>query len=150
MIRGGDRKLRPADLTLRRTVTQRCGAYLALLALTLQFALSFGHVHPRDFAPGNFASATTHANAAWQTEAAWQRSPQPEATRPTSGKLADDEDQCPICFSGLLLATSFVPDTAHPPLSFDVAEISQAVAPDFDGVVRSVRAPFQSRAPPRV
>lgn len=141
--------MRPADPTLWRTITQRCGSYLALLALTLQFGLSFGHVHPRDFAPVNFASSTTHADAVWQTKAAWQKSPQLESARPATGKLADDDEQCPICFSGLLLATSFVPDAAQPPLSFESTKASRAIAPAFDHVGRSARAPFQSRAPPR-
>ena len=40
---------------------RRCGSWLALLALALQLALSFGHVHLDAAAPVAFAAAATDA-----------------------------------------------------------------------------------------
>ena len=42
--------LAEADGLLLRTFARRCGVYLALAAVTLQLALSFGHVHRHDLA----------------------------------------------------------------------------------------------------
>jgi hypothetical protein len=135
------KSLRLTDPTWLRLVTRRCGVHLALIALTLQLAMSFGHIHARDFASGNVFQPKADATRGWYGSA------KPEAT-PSPGKLADDDDHCPICFSGFLLATSFVPDVAQPLSSFDFADAGHTLDPAFNGVLKSERAPFQSRAPP--
>jgi hypothetical protein len=131
-----------ANGTLLRTFVQRSGVYLALAALMLQFALSFGHLHARDlFGP----------NAAYSSSAAtkgWHKSTKLEASTQSPWKLADDDDHCPICFSTFLLGTSFVPDAAQPSLPSRFADIDRLITSAFDGVVQSQRGPFQSRAPP--
>src|SRR5215475_8859263 len=43
--------------TLLRSFTRQCGATLALLALTLQLVLSFGHLHARDISASGFVFA---------------------------------------------------------------------------------------------
>jgi hypothetical protein len=140
--KGLRRSLQLTDPTWLRLVTRRCGVYLALLALTLQLTMSFAHFHARDFAPRTMFDSKADATRGWYG------SVKPEATTPSPGKLADDDDHCPICFSGFLLATSFVPDVAQPPSLFDFADAGNALELAFKGVVKSERAPFQSRAPP--
>jgi hypothetical protein len=127
---------------LWRIFTRRCGAGLALLALTLQFGMSFGHFHTRDFTGQGIYHSTADAAHAWHGPMKWQSAARLPA------KLASDDEDCPICFSGSLLATSFIPDVAQASPSFDVKHAGRAFALTFDGVLKTHRAPFQSRAPP--
>ena len=117
--------------TLLRKLTRQCGAYLALVALALQLALSFGHLHTRDISASGISLAKAHP-ASWQSPS----------------KLADDEDLCPICFSGFLLSTSFVPDAPQPPASFAFEPIDHFFARTIRLVAAIRRTPFQPRAPP--
>ena len=128
-----------AGPTLLRGFTRQCGAYLALLALTLQLALSFGHLHARDISAAGFALAKADG---------WQRLAGAELSK-QSPTLADDEDLCPICFSGFLLSTSFIPDAPQPPVSFAFESIDYLFARTIalDAAIR--RTPFQPRAPPQ-
>ena len=123
-----------AGPTRLRSFTRQCGAYLALLALTLQLALSFGHLHARDISASGIVSAKTSVGA--------------ELSKQSPSKLADDEDLCPICFSGFLLATSFVPDAPQPPVSFAFESIDHLFARSIGHVAAIRRTPFQPRAPP--
>jgi hypothetical protein len=50
----GDGSLAGAKMMLARAFARRCGAYLALAALTLQLALSFAHVHKHDLVFSGF------------------------------------------------------------------------------------------------
>jgi hypothetical protein len=117
---------------LLRSFTRQCGAYLALVALALQLALSFGHLHARDISASGISLAKTHTASSWQSPS----------------KLADDEDLCPVCFSGFLLSTSFVPDAPQPPVSFAFESIDHLFADTIALVAAIRRAPFQPRAPP--
>ncbi len=128
-----------AGPTLLRGFTRQCGAYLALLALTLQLALSFGHLHARDISAAGLALA--HADG-------WHRPTGAELSKQSPSNLADDEDLCPICFSGFLLATSFVPEAPQPPVSFAFESIDHHVARTIGHVAAIRRTPFQPRAPP--
>lgn len=134
---GGLTGARPTPL---RSFTRQCGAYLALVALALQLALSFGHLHARDISASGIAFAKTSADGWHQARA--------EVSKPSPSKLADDEDLCPICFSGFLLSTSFVPDVPQPPVSFAFESIDHLFARTIALVVAIRRAPFQPRAPP--
>lgn len=125
-----------------RLVVRQCGAWLALLALTLQLGMSFGHFHARDFAGAGIDYAKVDAARGWYGL------PAADTATLKRAKLADDDDYCPICFSASLLATSFVPHAAQPSLLSQFADIHHAVARDFDRIVETRRAPFQSRAPP--
>jgi len=124
-----------------RGFTRQCGAYLALLALTLQLALSFGHLH-RDISASGFVGAKSRATDGWQRPAG------AEVSKQSPSKLADDEDLCPICFSGLLLSTSVVPDAPQPPVSFAFEAIDHRFARTIALVTAIRRTPFQPRAPP--
>jgi Protein of unknown function (DUF2946) len=136
------RSLRPTHLTAWRIFARRCGAYLALLALTLQFGLSFGHIHARDFTGQGIYHSTADAARAWHGPMKRQ------SAGGLPAKLADDDEDCPICFSGFLLATSFIPDVAQPSPSVDFKHAGHSFRLTFDGVLKTHRAPFQSRAPP--
>ncbi|SDT14006.1 hypothetical protein SAMN05444158_4538 [Bradyrhizobium canariense] len=127
---------------LLRTFVRRCGVYLALAALTLQLALSFGHIHAHDIAYPQITYSKTDAVSNWRGPAKL------EASTQLPSKLADDDEHCPICFSSFLLSTSFVPDPPRPPLSFGFRAIDRVFELAVDIVVGSYRAPFQSRAPP--
>jgi hypothetical protein len=125
--------LRQAERSLLRTFTRRCGAYLALAGLALQLALSFGHLHARDISPSGLTFAKARSA---------------EASIRSPSYVTDDEDLCPICFSGLLLSTSFVPDAPQPPVAFEFERIDCRLANPIDIVAETRRRPFQSRAPP--
>lgn len=142
-----------ANGTLLRTSVQRSGVYLALAALMLQFALSFGHMHARDLLGPNAAAYSRSGTAeVWHGKAsdnnAWHKSDRLEASTQSPWRLADDDDHCPICFSTFLLGTSFIPDAVQPPLPSQFADIDRLIASAFNGLVQSQRGPFQSRAPP--
>jgi len=114
------------------------GACLALAALALQLAVTFGHVHldraARAVVP--IAAATSHGTAVAQA------SPQSPAQNP-----AGDDDYCAICASIFLASTSFValPPPLPMPLGFERIEHSYRAA---FGVIAPRRVAFQSRAPP--
>jgi len=123
--------LTEAGPTLLRKLTRQCGAYLALVALALQLALSFGHLHARDISASGISLAKAHP-ASWQSPS----------------KLADDDDLCPVCFPGFLLSTSFVPDAPQPPVSFAFESIDHLFARTIVLVAAIRRTSFQPRAPP--
>jgi hypothetical protein len=136
------RSLLPTCLKLWRILTRRCGTCLALLAVTLQLGMSFGHIHARDFIGQGIYPSTADAARAWHG---------PIKRQSASGlpaNLADDDEDCPICFSGFLLATSFIPDVAQPSPSADFKHAGYSFRLTFDGVLKTRRAPFHSRAPP--
>jgi hypothetical protein len=134
--------LRPTHLTLWRNFTRRCGACVALLALTLQIGMSFGHIHARDFTGQGIYHSTADAAHAWHSPMTRQ------SVASLPAKLASDDEDCPICFSGFLLATSFIPDAAQTSPTLDLKHAGHPFALTFDGVLKTRRAPFQSRAPP--
>jgi DUF2946 family protein len=136
LTRGRDLQL--TGLSWLRNVVRRGGAWLALFALLAQFAASFGHVHARDFA----------CDIGSRTADGWHNTVVANATVSNPVNLAGDEDQCPICFSASLLATSFVPLADQPVAIVKFGDVSYANASAAFGLPESGRAPFQSRAPP--
>jgi hypothetical protein len=127
-------------MMLPRAFARRCGAYLALAALTLQLALSFGHVHKHDLAvPGidrTDAVNLVHARPGLQV------------AEQLPSRLADDDDHCPICFSGFLLSGSSLPDAPANPHPLQFAEVDRAGNPVSDRLFRPRHTAFLSRAPP--
>src|ERR1700728_349206 len=113
----------------------RFGSWLALAALAVQIAVSFGHVHldgiHRGAAGVNVAAAATHASR----------------SLPAQQPAGDADDYCAICATIFLAANSFLP---HAP-QLAVPFVSQAIE-HIDRVAVAVivprRAAFQSRAPP--
>ena len=120
-----------------RAFARRCGAYLALAALMLQLALSFAHVHRLDLALSGY-DRTDVASVKHALQIAQQ----------LPARLADDDDHCPICFSGFLLSNSSLPDPPATPPSLQFAEIDRAFNPVSYRVIQPRHAAFLSRAPP--
>jgi len=117
---------------------RRFGTWLALFALAVQMAVSFGHVHLEGIArtdPTRLASAT--AGHAAQSLLA----PQP------GGGDDDDDAYCPICASVYLTANSFVPAAPVLPLP-SVSNVVEHFNPSARVFVAPRRLAFQSRAPP--
>jgi hypothetical protein len=133
--------MRPEQATTMGWLRSRSkwGSWLALFALALQLALTFGHVHLDRLAPGSadkFTVATTHASSAEQVTPA-----------DPGGRDHRADDRCPICtlihLAGALVLAEppFVPPPdisgslpSEPPLAFDFPS--------------SQRALFAARAPP--
>lgn len=113
------------------------GSGLALFALALQLALSFGHVHLDKMAAG-FVTAT----AADAKAPASQPSPSQHPT-------GDAHDYCAICATIHLASSSFLAHAPQLPVPF----VSQTIE-HFNYVafvfVAPQRTAFQSRAPPLV
>jgi len=123
-----------------RAFARRCGACLALAALLLQLALSFAHVHKRDLAFSGFDhSGVMGAGLARPTHQAVTQQP---------SRLADDDDHCPICFSGFLLSNSSLPDAPVTPRSLQFAEVDRRFNPVSHQVVQPRHVAFLPRAPP--
>jgi hypothetical protein len=116
-----------------RAFTRRCGAYLALAALTLQLALSFAHIHKHDLAVPRIDRTdivgVTHAR------------PGLHFAERLAARLTDD--------SGFLLSNSSPPDAPSSLNPLQFAEIDRAFNPASDRMIRSRHAAFRSRAPPR-
>jgi hypothetical protein len=110
------------------------GAYLALLALAFQLAISFGHVH--HIAPTSALASTLVS----------EQPPSDEANAPSS-PAGHADHLCPIC-TLIHLAGAIVPAETPPlplPSIFGGLRLEAAVA--FD-LIASQRALFQARAPP--
>jgi hypothetical protein len=123
-----------------RAFARRCGAYLALAALMLQLALSFGHVHKHNFAFSEFGRSNVVSVA--------RVLPGLQVTGRLPARLADDDDHCPICFSGFLLSNSSLPDVPAHLRSLQFAEIEPSFNPVSDWVLQPRHTAFLSRAPP--
>ena len=114
----------------------RTGARLALLALLVQFALSFGHIH--GFAP-QAASATQSVLPADHAA-----NPQP-----APGKHDSDQtnDVCAIC--AVMAMASTVLFSTPPILRLpDAVEILQGITDAEFAHLKSAGTAFQPRAPP--
>ncbi len=127
-------------MMLARAFARRCGAYLALAALTLQLALSFAHVHRHDLAFASFDRtdivSVGHVRSGLQVA---ERLP---------ARLADDDENCPICFSGFLLSNSSLPDASAKLHSLEFAAADRPLSPVSDRVLLSRHMAFLSRGPP--
>jgi hypothetical protein len=125
-----------------RVLALRCGGYLALAALMLQLALSFAHVHRHDLVSS--AVDRTDVARVGNARSALQ------AVEQLPSRLADDDERCPICFSGFLLSNSSLPDAPANPRSLQFAEIDCAFNLVSDRVFQPRHASFRSRAPPAI
>jgi hypothetical protein len=120
----------------------RLGSYLALLALTVQLALSFAHVHLDGI--GSRAAGTALSLLKGTPAAALPDAPA-APSKHGSGGLADDF--CAVC-SLVQMAGSSVP-AASPalPLPGPSSQIWRATRAEFR-LAASRQFPFQARAPP--
>ncbi len=141
-----------ADGFVLRSFARRCGVYLALAALALQLAMSFGHIHRHDIVDPNAA----YPNAAYPNVvhskidvfAGAHVPAKLEVAKQFPSGLADDDGACPICLSTLLLSNSFIPDAPRYSPSSEFRDADRVVRHIYDIVFETHRAPFQSRAPP--
>jgi hypothetical protein len=137
---------------LLRTFARQFGVYLALAALTLQFALSFGHIHGHDVGYPGLAYSKASSSKQSASKASIPAGSQGLARQKLSNQfpppLADDDENCPICFSALLLATSFIQDAPQHSPSPDFTDVDRFFRRTHDLIFGPDRAPFQSRAPP--
>jgi hypothetical protein len=120
------------------------GGRLALLAVWLQLALVFGHIHPADIFPFGHPVAQDHGIAA----IANVPDNVPLVPIPPVGGNGIDVT-CAICANMALAAALVIPDPARLPLPLDVAVVSLRQG---DGFVL-IAAPFllfETRAPPSV
>jgi hypothetical protein len=119
----------------------RWGSYLALFALAVQLALSFGHVHLEGGAP-----ASGNASALFAVHPANAAAAAVEPAGKEFPALADDH--CPIC-TLIHLAGALVPATT-PTVSrlavFDRVPFAAAV--EFDLTNPHYSSPLGARAPP--
>lgn len=116
---------------------RRFGSRLALFALALQIALSFGHVHVVAVHARGVASAVASVAPS---------APDGSGQLPKPHRSHGADDYCAICASIQLLGASFVsePPQLPPPFARGHAHFGRV---DFV-LVAPRRAPFQSRAPP--
>ena len=114
---------------------RRHGAVLALIALALQIAVAFGHVHLPALAQNLHATSVQRAALANTKSHAPAQIP------------ADSDDYCAICASIFLASSVFAP--APPqllvPANFERIEHSLKSARPLSD---SLRLAFRSRAPP--
>jgi hypothetical protein len=117
----------------------RTGAKLALLALLVQFALSFGHVH--GLVPQAAATQSAlPADHAGDSKAAPQQAPAKQDGDQTT-------DVCAICV--VMAMASTVLFSAPPILLLpDAVEILQAITDAEFAHLKSAGTAFQPRAPP--
>jgi hypothetical protein len=117
------------------------GGGVALFALTLQFWLSFAHIHPEDiYGPAKLPLSSAAQIASPPAD--------PAKLLPASHVSHHSNDICAICATIYLLNTSPAPQAPQlQPLALNSrpAEHFIRAATLF---VAARRAPFQSRAPP--
>lgn len=107
---------------------------LALLALTINLALSFGHIHLEGFRGGEATAGTLLSALSHHVD--------------RNGKHdSHSDDLCPICMAQAALGTGLT--AAAPVLSVNLAYV--ALNPNFGSehkVPERPRAGFRSRGPP--
>jgi hypothetical protein len=112
---------------------KRHGIVLALLALALQMAIAFGHVHLRGLA--QHVGATAHSTVA-------------QAKSQTPLQIpGDNDDYCAACASIFLASTAFTPAPPVLPLPAAFVRLERhfnVASP----VVEPPQLAFRSRAPP--
>jgi hypothetical protein len=117
------------------------GGGLALFALTLQFWLSFAHIHPEDiYGPAKLSLSS----------AAQIASSPADATKVRAAQRASHHgsDICAICATIYLLNSSPAPQAPQlQPLALN-SQPSEHFLRASAMFVAARRAPFQSRAPP--
>jgi hypothetical protein len=108
---------------------------LALFALAINLALSFGHLHLEDIGRGKATSGILLAAISRHGDGQSDRHD------------GHPDDLCPICMAQAALGTGFA--SPAPALTVDLAyvELDPISAPQL-GIPQPPRASFQSRGPP--
>jgi hypothetical protein len=112
----------------------RQGSWLALVAVAINFALAFGHVHAFDGSErtGSLVAAIAAVHS--------------DQTRhhPADGQ---GDYLCPICMAAAAMGTALAPPPPALPVEFAEAAIDRATE-HLVAVPHAPRAAFQSRGPP--
>jgi hypothetical protein len=112
------------------------GSWGALIALAINLALSFGHVHAIDGrGVGHDSSVLFAAVAA------------PDADERQGHSDGHADDLCPICVAAAAIATALTPTPPVVQVEFAAAIIDSTIA-RVASAVESPCAAFQSRGPP--
>ena len=112
-------------------------ASLALIALAINLALSFGHIHLDDLPGGKVMAGVLISALSHQTDGQTDKHHAP----------GDPDDLCPICMAGATLGTGIA---ASPPVlhvQFATVAIDH-VTQSAPAVLQTQRSAFQSRGPP--
>ena len=115
----------------------RQGSWFALLALTINLALSFGHFHAADgkVVSGGLIAAIT--SAATPDDGS-------KSDHPTEGHI---DVLCPICVASSALAHAFAAIPPVLPVAFASVTLTRTLPPVI-ALIEPQRAAFQSRGPP--
>jgi hypothetical protein len=115
----------------------RQGSWFALLALTINLALSFGHFHAADgkVVSGGLIAAIT--SAATPDDGS-------KSDHPTEGHV---DVLCPICVASSALAHAFAATPPVLPVAFAGVTLTPTLPPVI-ALIEPQRAAFQSRGPP--
>jgi hypothetical protein len=114
----------------------RHGSWLALIAIAINFAVAFGHVHGFDGAGSELGLTSRIATVAGVDGDRTQKHP------------ADQADYlCPICMAAAAMGTALAPTPPALPVEFADAAIDRAIEHVIT-IPHAPRAAFQSRGPP--
>jgi hypothetical protein len=131
--------LRRSSLHMRTGALQRWrrgAAGIGLLALLLQFFISFGHVHAFELSPLQ-PSLQTHTSISTASSGSKQNVP------------TEPEDQnCPICMVMHMVATGALPAPPTVIVDADYLEVLRIVSIDAFNLGPTRYTLFQTRAPP--
>jgi hypothetical protein len=128
----------------------KCVARIALLAMVVQFALSFGHFHATFYAATSASEvSSTLSKLSFAADLVKPTADSPSARRPASNHDSDEHpgDICAICAVMAMAKTALF---ATPPalLLPQSIELSPLAAEGEFARVALVRAAFFPRAPP--
>jgi hypothetical protein len=114
----------------------RQGSWLALVAVAINFALAFGHIHASDGTGSERTGSLVAAIAAVHGNQ-------------TQHHPADNQADylCPICMAAAAMGTALAPTPPALPVAFAEAAIDRATEHTV-AVPHAPRAAFQPRGPP--
>jgi Protein of unknown function (DUF2946) len=112
----------------------RQGSWLALVALAINFVMTFGHIHPSD------RTGSERAGLLIAAALDGDRS----RNHPADNR---SDDLCPICMAAAAMGTALAPTPAALPVEFADAAIDHAIEHAV-ATPHAPRAAFQSRGPP--
>jgi hypothetical protein len=116
---------------------KRRGAYLALAALFLQIAVSFGHVDLDGIVgPDHLTLTGLHQAVVAKT-----------SNRGPAQTPGDDDGYCPICASIFMVSSSVASEPPQLPVPDGFERIKHSIG-IAHGVFTPLRVAFRSRAPP--
>jgi len=114
---------------------KRWSTWLALAAMALQLALSFGHIHLEKLANSSAIAAVAASKAPSSQQ------------NPAQNPAHEADDFCAICATVHLTSSSFLPDAPLLPMPFASGTVEHFGHFAFN-FVSPQRSAFQSRAPP--